>query len=311
MEGGRSRTGKLRPPKYGLLRYLVDAIESGVADDMLLVPVAITYDQLHEIGVMAAEEAGAQKAKEGLRWLADYARMQQKWIGTAYVRFGEPLSLQRGAGSAPTASAAAVSWTVEKIAFEVFSAHQPGDAGDGAGAGHAGAARRRRPRTDARRSPSAGRAAARLRAAARPADRDARSAEDRGRALAEVLRHSRSPASCSRYAQGTEPVYGINPGQHSVAAFYRNSAIHWFVNRAITELAWFMDSARRPSDPLPQAWQRGFALRDLLKFDFFFSDTRHLPRGDQGRDATARSPVPLACGRPAHTPARPCCRRRS
>ena len=27
----------IRPPKYGLLRYLVDAIESGVADDMLLV----------------------------------------------------------------------------------------------------------------------------------------------------------------------------------------------------------------------------------------------------------------------------------
>src|SRR4029453_17518482 len=94
MEGGRSRTGKLRPPKYGLLRYLVDAVESGVTRDMLLVPVAITYDQLHEIGMMAAEETAAQKAKEGVRWLADYARMQQKWVGTAYVRFGEPLSLK-------------------------------------------------------------------------------------------------------------------------------------------------------------------------------------------------------------------------
>ena len=26
------------------------------------------------------------------------------------------------------------------------------------------------------------------------------------------------------------------------------------------------------ADPLPQAWAHGFALRDLLKFDFFFSD---------------------------------------
>lgn len=74
MEGGRSRTGKLRPPKYGLLRYLADAVESGAADDIELVPVAITYDQLHEIGAMAAEEAGHGKAKEGMRWLADYAR---------------------------------------------------------------------------------------------------------------------------------------------------------------------------------------------------------------------------------------------
>ena len=58
-------------------------------------------------------------------------------------------------------------------------------------------------------------------------------------------------------------IYGINPGQHSVAAFYRNSAIHWFVNRAITELAWFMVLESDAADPLPQAWAHGFALRDL------------------------------------------------
>ena len=75
---------------------------------MLLVPVAMTYDQLHEIGVMAAEEAGAQKARQGLRWLAGYARMQRQWIGTAYVRFGEPLSLKERC-AAPTATAAAAS----------------------------------------------------------------------------------------------------------------------------------------------------------------------------------------------------------
>jgi len=28
IEGGRSRTGKLRPPRYGLLRYVTDAVES-------------------------------------------------------------------------------------------------------------------------------------------------------------------------------------------------------------------------------------------------------------------------------------------
>ena len=64
MEGGRSRTGKLRPPRYGLLNYLAAAVETGGADDMLLVPVSTTYDQMHEIGSMAAEEAGAKKAKE-------------------------------------------------------------------------------------------------------------------------------------------------------------------------------------------------------------------------------------------------------
>jgi glycerol-3-phosphate O-acyltransferase len=46
MEGGRSRTGKLRPPRHGLLRYVADAVEDGRVEDVLLVPVAITYDQL-------------------------------------------------------------------------------------------------------------------------------------------------------------------------------------------------------------------------------------------------------------------------
>ncbi|MFZ2501476.1 MAG: 1-acyl-sn-glycerol-3-phosphate acyltransferase, partial [Nocardioides sp.] len=52
-EGGRTRTGKLRPPKMGVLRYLVDAfvaadatdgVPDGPADDVFLVPVAIVYD---------------------------------------------------------------------------------------------------------------------------------------------------------------------------------------------------------------------------------------------------------------------------
>ena len=31
IEGGRSRTGKLRPPRFGLLSYLVDALENSDA----------------------------------------------------------------------------------------------------------------------------------------------------------------------------------------------------------------------------------------------------------------------------------------
>src|SRR5437899_11406563 len=67
---------------------------------------------------MAAEEAGVAKAKEGLAWLAGYARMQQKWIGNAYVRFGEPLSLREALARADAEGGG--KWTVAKIAFEVF-----------------------------------------------------------------------------------------------------------------------------------------------------------------------------------------------
>src|SRR5215467_9599947 len=94
MEGGRSRTGKLRPPRYGLLAYVAEAVARGRAEDASLVPVAITYDQLREVSAMAAEQAGAAKKAEGLGWLAAYARGQLARVGTVYVRFAEPISLR-------------------------------------------------------------------------------------------------------------------------------------------------------------------------------------------------------------------------
>lgn len=269
MEGGRSRTGKLRPPKYGLLRYLVDAIESGGADDMLLVPVSTTYDQMHEVATMAAEEAGAPKAKENLSWLAGYARRQQKWIGTAYTRFGEPLSLREALQTMDSEGAG--KWTVAKIAFEVFQRIN-------------------------RVTPVTAPALMTLALLG---------VRDRALTLAEVhelvvplleyakarglpcspldsLYHAASVRDTldtlidggvvSRYDEGMEPVYRIEPGQHAVAAFYRNSAIHWFVNRAIMELSALDVSRVSAEDPIEHAWQSAMNLRDLLKFEFFFSD---------------------------------------
>ena len=93
IEGGRTRTGKLRPPRYGILNYLVEAFRESGVDDVFLVPVSIVYDQLHEVGAMAAEEHGATKKAEGLGWIVNYAKAQGRTFGAAHVRFGEPLSL--------------------------------------------------------------------------------------------------------------------------------------------------------------------------------------------------------------------------
>lgn len=269
MEGGRSRTGKLRPPKYGLLSYLVSAIRSGVAKDVILVPAAITYDQLHEVQAMAREELNGIKPKEGLAWLASYARMQSRWIGSVHLRFGEPMSLAGRLAEEKGESRNAVA----KIAFEVFQRIN-------------------------RATPVTSQALVTLALL---------SAGDRALTLDEVMRqllplldyaHARSlPTSqienlrhhsglldtleslvgtgvVRRYEAGLEPVFSIEPGQHAVAAFYRNSAVHWFVNRAIAELA-LWDSLQRDGVDLEVDTRRStLALRDLLKFEFFFSDKK-------------------------------------
>src|SRR5699024_7269104 len=93
-EGGRTRTGKLRKPKYGLLSYVANWVRSGRVQDALLVPVSITYERMAEVGAVAAEQMGAAKQREGLKWMAGYARGQQRRAGNVYVRFGDPISLR-------------------------------------------------------------------------------------------------------------------------------------------------------------------------------------------------------------------------
>lgn len=269
MEGGRSRTGKLRPPRYGLLSYLAAAVESGGADDMLLVPVSTTYDQMHEVGNMAAEEAGKVKAKEGLAWLAGYARMQQKWIGNAFVRFGEPLSLKEALARADGEGGG--KWTVAKIAFEVFQRINrvtPVTAQALVTLALLGA------RDRALTLAEVAEAVAPLLdyAAARDLPRSQLDHLGGREGVDDTLRNLEVGGVVGRHGSGRETVFKIQSGQHSVAAFYRNSAVHWFVNRAILEIALLGSVNDDVADSIERAWTSAFQLRDLLKFEFFFSD---------------------------------------
>lgn len=47
-EGGRSRTGKLLPPKFGILSFVLDTILSGKVEDVIICPVSTQYDKVIE-----------------------------------------------------------------------------------------------------------------------------------------------------------------------------------------------------------------------------------------------------------------------
>jgi glycerol-3-phosphate O-acyltransferase len=75
-----------------------------------------------------------------------------------------------------------------------------------------------------------------------------------------------------RYDDGPETVYGIVEGQAPVASYYRNTIVHFFVNKAITELA-LIATARAPADDGDHSdvfWREVDDLRDLFKFEFFY-----------------------------------------
>jgi glycerol-3-phosphate O-acyltransferase len=264
IEGGRSRTGKLRPPRYGLLHYLVRALEGGHGEDVTLVPVSITYEQLQEVAAMAAEQSGAAKSAEGLSWLAGYMRAQRHNAGTVRVRFGVPLSLRQALVDAGEGSA-----QVEKVAFRIcVGINRASPVTASSLVTFALLSVRDRALTleqvraviaplldhlDARDIPGP---AADL--------RDASAVNDTLAALVEG-------GVVSVYAEGAEPVWTIPPERQHVAAFYRNGMLHHVLNRAIIELV-VLDLATQPpeGDAAAAAWERALALRDLLKFEFFF-----------------------------------------
>ena len=96
------------------------------------------------------------------------------------------------------------------------------------------------------------------------------------------------------------PSGGSRPDKHLVAAFYRNTAIHVFVDRAIGELALLAAADERRRSPSSRR-EAALRLRELLKFDFFFSG-RHEFGADidaelavVDADATRRRPTPPSC----------------
>jgi glycerol-3-phosphate O-acyltransferase len=272
IEGGRSRTGKLRPPRLGALAYIVDAFRQRRTDDVYLVPTSIVYDQLHEVAAMAAEATGGAKQPEGLAWALRYARAQGQRLGTARVRFGHPLSLRRALEDPASTFSSAGDLTVEKLAFEVC--HRINQA-----------------------TPITPTALVTL-ALLGVSDRALTLPEIQGilDPLLEYVERRKLPVAGGRvelstsegvrgtlqalvrhrvvtcFGEGAEPVYAIGPDQHLVAAFYRNSVIHFFVNRAITELIAVWAATRPSQDPVTGSWQEALRLRDLLKFEFFFAD---------------------------------------
>ncbi len=275
-EGGRTRTGKLRPPRLGILSYVMDAFTEHPDRDVLIVPTSITYDQQHEVGAISAEERGGTKRPETLRWMYQFAASQSRRLGRAYLRFGEPLSLRDAVAlTADEDGAVRPRLAVPKVAFETAirinaaTPIMPGalitfallDNGDRSITALEGRRilkplvtyiqRRDLPMTEWPDLSEFGR-------------------------MREVLDRLVSQGVITVFTGGTEPVYSITPGKEHEAAFYRNTIIHFFLVRAVAELA-ALQAAEDESDDIPAAtWENARRLRDLLAFEFFFPSSREL-----------------------------------
>lgn len=94
IEGGRSRTGKLLRPRYGLLGHVVDAVVMGHVHDAALCPTAIGYELIVEGQSYAKELSGGSKEAENVGQLVNAAMVLRERFGRVHVSFAEPLSLR-------------------------------------------------------------------------------------------------------------------------------------------------------------------------------------------------------------------------
>ena len=95
IEGGRSRTGKLLPPKFGILSYILDAVLSGRVEDTIICPVSTQYDKVVETESYISELLGRPKKKENLVDFLNSSSVLSLKLGRVDVRFHEPWSLRQ------------------------------------------------------------------------------------------------------------------------------------------------------------------------------------------------------------------------
>lgn len=93
-EGGRSRTGRLIPPKTGMLAMTIQAMLKGVNRPVSLVPVYIGYENVMEVKSYLNELKGSKKKKESNLQVFT-AIKKLKNYGHGYVNFGEPIQLNQ------------------------------------------------------------------------------------------------------------------------------------------------------------------------------------------------------------------------
>ncbi|PHH54823.1 Glycerol-3-phosphate acyltransferase [Ceratocystis fimbriata CBS 114723] len=95
IEGGRSRTGKLLPPKFGILSFILDSLLSGRVEDCVICPVSTQYDKVIETEGYVTELLGQPKKQENLMdFVMGGSSVLSLKYGRVDVRFHEPWSLR-------------------------------------------------------------------------------------------------------------------------------------------------------------------------------------------------------------------------
>lgn len=275
IEGTRSRTGKLSPPKLGVLNWVVEACHREQMKDVLLVPVSLAFDRIAEIDDYVAIQTGQPKRKESLRWFFNYIFGMRQPYGKVYVRYGEPLVLGEPTGLSEGMQSGEQDqdrFEVTRMAFEVCRRIEqitPIKSADVLTMVLLGANRRALTASEIflqsaqitelvsqRQLPAA----------------SGFSLQNEAEVSAAVLALEQAGLVKS-FDKAQTPVYYIPREQRLAAAYYRNTITHYFLRAAIGEIGLAMCTLDIELPNADVLQRHVMALRDLYKFEFFYKPT--------------------------------------
>lgn len=273
LEGTRSRTGKLVWPKLGILKYIAEGAKSaGVpSNHVKYVPVSIGYDMIPDVPAMTAESQGGKKESESLGGVVKYFRRLGKQFGQISIRFGDPVKISDDTPIPDIDDQKQYSRdqiNLQKLAFELV--HN---------------INRVTPITTtslvctsllSKFQTSQSDILIDVRKMIEAIDRtDHTLFVDWGKSITQsvqkALRLLEKATVIEQKEGGKDPRYAINPDKYLMAVYYSNMSAHQFVNGAFVELALLHAAPKLPDGRIHSFWAEIMRLRDMFKFEFFYS----------------------------------------
>jgi glycerol-3-phosphate O-acyltransferase len=279
LEGGRSRTGKLLPPKLGLLSIVVDAALGVPTHKTWFCPVSIGYERFVEEKAFVHELSGGEKAQENVRGLVRSIDVMVGRYGRLSVQFGKAMTLadvlrelDPGAKAEDLASMtpARRRAVITRLAYRVMNeinAVTAVTAGSLVATALLAHDRRGLPHTDL-----VARCERLARTLRRAGARFSPSLAHQGHIRAEALREAVDLFLRAKHVEahrvGEDVIYVVPPDARLSLDLAKNVIIHFFAARALIASALLAS----PGPPLPRATlrERVLALSRLFKYEFTF-----------------------------------------
>ena len=255
------------PPKYGLLKYVLEGAHHEGSRDIHIIPVSVSYDLVRDAEEYAREQSGTPKAPESVGWMVRYLKSLARPMGRIHVDFGEPVRLDVAPDPDDQLAISKIAFQVAVEANRVTPATFPAVVSTAL----LGAFPRALTEPEIVKDVSVMTEWATARGVRLSPDFNLNYAQE----IASLLANMMEEGIITRFEGGPETVYGIAEGQAPIASFYRNTIVHFFLTRAVAELALLAVSEQRQNgQALDQFWSEVQELRDLFKFEFFYPDTQ-------------------------------------